>query len=53
MRAVSEVNRVRTLTDYSYPKMKPTMDITAAVLLKESLLASHADGSGNVSRNHS
>ena len=33
--------------------MKPTIDITAAVLLKESLLASHAEGSGNVSRNHS
>lgn len=37
----------------AYPRMKPTMDMTAAVRLYASLLASHAVGSGNVSMNHS
>jgi hypothetical protein len=40
-------------TQKTYPKIKPTMDITAAVLLYAIRLASHADGSGNVSMNHS
>ena len=38
---------------YTYPKMNPTMDITAAERLYVNLLVSHALGSGNVSMNHS
>lgn len=37
----------------TYPKMNPTIDITAAVRPYDSLLASQADGSGNVSINQS
>lgn len=36
-----------------YPRMNPTIDITAAVRPYVNRLASHAVGSGNVSMNHS
>lgn len=37
----------------SHPKMKPIMDMTAALLVYTRRLASQVDGSGKVSRNHS
>jgi hypothetical protein len=37
----------------SYPKMKPIMDMTAALLVYTRRPASHVDGSGKVSKNHS
>ena len=37
----------------TYPSMKPTIDITAAVRPYIKRLESHADGSGKVSTNHS
>jgi len=38
---------------YPYPKIKPIIDMTAALLVYTRRLASHVDGSGNVSKNHS
>jgi hypothetical protein len=37
----------------SYPKIKPIMDMTAALLVYTRRLVSHVDGSGKVSINHS
>ena len=37
----------------SYPKIKPIMDMTAALLVYTRRPASHVDGSGKVSKNHS
>ena len=37
----------------TYPRMKPTIDITAAVLPYACLQASQVVGSGKVSKNHS
>jgi hypothetical protein len=37
----------------AYPRMNPTIDITAAVRPYIKRLESHADGSGKVSTNHS
>lgn len=37
----------------SYPNIKPIMDITAALLVYTRRPASHVDGSGKVSKNHS
>jgi hypothetical protein len=38
--------------DNAYPRMNPTIDMTAIVRLYASRLLSHAVGSGNWSRNH-
>ena len=43
----------RWMDGWAYPRMNPTIDITAAVRPYIKRLESHADGSGKVSTNHS
>lgn len=51
--AVQQNNTTKKTLECLYPRINPTIDITAAVRPYVNLLANHAVGSGKVSINHS